>query len=285
MAKVSGSVAINKAFDSFRPGWRAAWGALLLLAAANFALQVWAAAIGVGSAGASPTASDLAAHVGLFLLLIPLLVLVVAASVMATTALYRIALGQTAELGPAGLQWRADEWRVLGATILMGLAMAPIVAIWGGAIVYVTVQASAGHDKGAAAAAVGWMMLSLLVFVPVFIWISVRLSPFLAASVDQKRIVLFAAWPMTGGSFWSIFGAGFVVSLAAGLVAIMGQILALAIKAAEGGIVHQTPLQAMLPALVQALAAVALVPTKVGLMGHIYKTIRPSQAHIAEIFS
>ena len=47
---------------------------------------------------------------------------------------------------------------------------------------------------------------------------------------------------------------------------------------------NPTPSQLVLPSLVQSAAVVALLPAKVGLMAHVYRSLRPEPA-IAEVFS
>ena len=282
MAKVSASVAINKAFDAVRPGWSAAWGTMLLVAAANTALQVWAATLATPAAVAR---ASIMANLSHYLLIIPIVVALIVAAVMAYAGLYRIGLGQSSDLGPAGLQWNAQEWRVLGATALILLIVLPPAAGWGGLVSFETAKISAGHVGGAALAVFWTAFAALLILVALLIWVSTRLSPFLAATIDQKRVVLFSVWGLTQGCFWAIFGASFVVGLASGLVGVLGQILALAIKAGEGAIVHPTVVQAIAPALVQSVAGIALMPAKIGLMVYFYKALRPNQAQVADIFS
>ena len=76
----------------------------------------------------------------------------------------------------------------------------------------------AGH----AVDAPGWIpaiVIGVLVVTAIcaLIYISVRLSPAYAATIGERRFVIFEAWNMTRGRFWSIFGAyilAFLITLA-----------------------------------------------------------------------
>ncbi len=285
MAKVSASAAIGAAFNSVGSGWRAAWGALLLYLVANFTFQLWAASLS-GWAANLNSPGAMAAHLGELQSLPLLLILLVGAGLSAYGALYRANLDQADENGPAGLQWRAGEWRILGAMFVLSLAALPLILLWGA----VFGMAAAGARSGSVAAAasmamvMGFTSIVVLIAAPLLIWVSIRLSPFLAATIDQRKIVTFGVWRLTAGNFWAIFGALFVVGLAAFGVSLVSSVVAFAVRASEGAMLHATPAQLIVPSLIQSAAVVVLLPAKVGLMSHVYRSLRPGES-VAEVFS
>ncbi len=285
MAKVSASAAIGAAFNSVGSGWRAAWGALLLFAVANFTFQLWGASVTGWTANLN-SPSAMAAHLGDLRSLPLLLILLIGAGLSAYGALYRANMDQADENGPAGLQWRAGEWRILGAMFVLGLAALPLILLWGAVFGMAAVGARSGSGAAAASAAMamGFTSIVVLVAAPLLTWVSIRLSPFLAATIDQRRIVTFGVWRLTAGNFWSIFGALVVVGIAAFGVSLVGSMAAFAVRASEGAILHATPAQLIVPSLIQSAAVVVLLPAKVGLMAHVYRSLRPN-ASVAEVFS
>ncbi|QUD88487.1 hypothetical protein [Phenylobacterium montanum] len=283
MTKVSGSAAISAAFNFIGPGWRAAWAILLLYGVCSFALQIWLAAV-TDVAAAITTPAALAANSGKLWQGLPLGLMAMAASTATYGALYRAGLGQADENGPGGLQWKAAEWRILGAVVLLVAMVAlPISALF--VAIFGSMAASVKSSPAAAIAMAGWLGLLFLILAPLVIWVSVRISPYLAATVDQKRIVVFGAWDLTRGAFWPIFGALIVVGIASALVVGFGQIVGLTIRATEGAIADPTPNQMVLPALVQAAAAILILPAKVGLMAYVYRAVRPATPAVEEVFA
>lgn len=282
MAKVSVSSTISAAFNFMGPGWKAAWGSLLLYGIASFAYLLWASSISsslVGQTGAAALASGLRNLASL-----PLLMILYGGAGLSTYgALYRASLDQENENGPAGLQWVTGEFRILGAMLLLGLAALPVLLILGGAIGILA--ASVRGPAANSAALLSFMPLLMLILVPLFIWISIRLSPFLAATIDQRKIVVFGVWSLTAGNFWPIFGALLVVGLASFGVSLVGSTVAMVIRATEGAIQHPTPAQLVVPCLIQAGCIVALLPAKVGVVAAIYRSLRPGQSNVAEVFS
>lgn len=68
------------------------------------------------------------------------------------------------------------------------------------------IQSMAGPLRG--------IMLGGLIAAPVLIFVNVKLSPFLAGSAAENRLLLFGAFRLTAGHFWAIFGVIFLFILA-----------------------------------------------------------------------
>ena len=68
------------------------------------------------------------------------------------------------------------------------------------------IQSMAGPLRG--------IMLGGLIAAPALIFVNVKLSPFLAGSAAENRLLLFGAFRLTAGHFWAIFGVIFLFILA-----------------------------------------------------------------------
>lgn len=68
------------------------------------------------------------------------------------------------------------------------------------------IQSMAGPLRG--------IMLGGLIAAPALIFVNVKLSPFLAGSAAENRLLLFGAFRLTAGYFWAIFGVIFMFILA-----------------------------------------------------------------------
>lgn len=200
-----GSVAIGATvragLSGLVPSVRACWAALLV-----------AALVSAVSGLLPPVLSGLALPVE------------IAAAVIACGALYRRAFGRSS--GLAGLRWGMDEWRLLGAQLLVAVLLFLVVAVLAtvvGAIALGVARASApGFDAtsaeawrdafarsglgGVVAGAAPLLSLCLLV------WLSLRLSLAAPASVDQARVRVLSAFPLTRGVTPQLLGAGLVLA-------------------------------------------------------------------------
>ncbi|HZZ88044.1 MAG TPA: hypothetical protein VFE13_06880 [Caulobacteraceae bacterium] len=134
------------------------------------------------------------------------------------------------------LRLAADELRQLGLfAFFVGVAIVTYTAIALGAIVIVVaVGLAAGGDAATA------MPLMLAVLIPTticaFIFIAVRFSLASAMTFDTHRIDPWAAWRMTRGRFWPLFGAYFIAFALSFVVAILSFAIAMAAVAIVGGI-------------------------------------------------
>ncbi len=183
---ISGSLASAGAL--WRRALPRAWAPLLALTALNFAL--------------SPA-------VHLPAILLPAIIVAdVIALTLAYGALMRLALADRhldhAEYqpGPAGLQWGGIETRVLGSIALLTLLALLIVIAGVFAVLLVTIVVAAvtgAAPKGAALAGPSliafWGVVAAAAAAAV--WIFVRLSLAMPATVDRRQVQVFSTWSLT----------------------------------------------------------------------------------------
>ncbi|MDR3509948.1 MAG: hypothetical protein P4L64_18840 [Caulobacteraceae bacterium] len=290
MKSLSGSATINAAFSFVPDGWRGAWGALLLYAVPLALLQNGGTAVIAGLPKAGDWLSKLS--VAEFIAAPVLVIIMLAGLLVSYGALFRIALerdtpgsGIADDLGPAGLQWGATEGRLLGAAVLMGLCFAPVaLTAFGLFAAPIFLAASRAPSAGAMLSSFLMTLLVMVTAAPVMIWVTTRLSPFLPATVDQRRIVLFRVWPLTRGHFWAIFLANLVIAILGGVLVTVAQMLALGLRPLLLSATGSTMISAFPLGMLQSLAAVAVLPAKVGAMTYVYRTLRPSRS-VAEVFA
>lgn len=205
--------AIDFSWTLWTTHWRAIWGVLALSSLA-----------GTVAIAGQLSNNDLVYAAGLGAS--------VTISLMANGAVFRLAFadrhpgdaGYTP--GPSGLQWRAMEWRMLGASLLL-FAFELIVIILLVTMV-VAVAAAIMVNRGAALAppttpeAVikalgpeGGSAVSILAIAAyaVFLFVMVRLSLTAAATADEGRIQVLSTWRRTKGQFWRIVASLVVVTL------------------------------------------------------------------------
>lgn len=196
--------ALSAAFAGLPRAWRGAWGAILV------GILVWS------SAWLAPGAARVIwAPFGL----------------MATLALIggltRIAISDDRQaakrlgLGPAGLQFRLPEFRLLGAALLCAVFMAMILSVV--ALLLLAVFGMAGLDAEAINqrnwAAVGpvWKLalLALVTLLALYglLVMVVRLSLFAPATLGRGHMVSLNSMGVAQGSFWPLLGGLVVVGL------------------------------------------------------------------------
>lgn len=64
-------------------------------------------------------------------------------------------------------------------------------------------------------------LLMLLVLVPIMVYISVRFAPLLAVPIAEEHGIIESlkrTWTLSGGHFWHIFGAQFLLSIIGGII-------------------------------------------------------------------
>lgn len=145
------------------------------------------------------------------------------------TAVYR------AVLRPSDKKWGhlrlgRDELRMMGLFVYQMLVWLGVMLAAGmvfGLLVALGIASGMGGEAGAAGAASAAIVALILyfVFAGFAIWAAVRLSLAQPMTFEQKKIVLFKAWPLTKGRFWPLLGCyllalvtGFVVSLLGGAI-------------------------------------------------------------------
>jgi hypothetical protein len=275
MVKVSVAQVIAAGFGNIRRGWQEAPGALGV-AAAVAAAQT----LGIGRPGLS---------------IWPFLE--VAAGALATGALYRSALRQAhpgddrLRLEPAGLQWGAVEWWVLGANLLIGVILAltlcVLVFAWAMGVsilaashvvdINLFLKASAGDERALSTIMAGPTgALSLAIFLPgaaliLYLWARLILTTILAA--DLGRLDLGRAWTQSRGATLALAVALIVVflfELLAGSAAVfLGE--ALGDLTGQGQIVGLAGV-----ALGTAIATGISLPMLAGAVAYVYRSEVPS---------
>lgn len=198
-------------------------GALLTIAFALIALP----SIAFQALGPGQVSPGEAAQAGLWLLLMPVVIVL---SIVGTLAISALALGRENVVGPAIALGFRRFLPLFGATLLVGvtalIVMIPLVLLLG-----VRPEDIAGGDRAAAGRIVLVMLLFLLIFL--FIWVRLMLmTPVAAAERGGPVAILRRSWELTAGRFWKLLGfallfivAGLVVMFAA--TAVLGIAIAL----------------------------------------------------------
>ena len=205
--------ASESAFEGFRiirrePATMAVWGLLLLLitfassAALMPVMRDFTSSITTGAAG-NPSA-QLANFAKLGQVELIVLPVYLALLSVFTAAVYRTVL-RPEDKGLARLKLGADELRMAGLFVLLwllavaaGLAVILVAAVCVGGL-------ALAFRSAPAAAAIGIIIIYLLVLAA-YAWIGVRLSFAGPMTFTQRKIRVFAAWPLTKGRFWPLLG-------------------------------------------------------------------------------
>lgn len=158
--------------------------------------------------------------------------------------------------GPVGVQWRAMEWRLLGASLLLLLFYAILIAVAfvavGGVAMGIAMnkgQVAALTTPQALIAALGpqggtAVTILAAIAYAALIYVAVRLSLVQAATADQGRIAVLRTWKLTKGQVWRIFASLVLIQLPVLFVSVI--VGALAHGGASGGMGLAT--EAMAPA-------------------------------------
>ncbi len=197
------------ALISQRPVWMIVWGALLVLVPLLPAIPFYSwmatnADILMNDPEAINQASGAVSLANLssilqFLLLIPIV-----------AAIIRYVLGKSGSAVFAGLRLGMDELWVFLACIALYIGMmiaimiVLMIAFLVGVVVFVGGNQVAGVLVG--------ILIGFLLMLPI-LWLSIRLSLLLPASVDLNNFALAESWRATKGRFWPLFGTWFLMVL------------------------------------------------------------------------
>ncbi len=207
---------------------------------------------------------------------------------------------------PIGLSFGIDEMRVLGVTfslaLLFGILGFFIVLIF--AVAASILVASNGLDAELAStnpelfleqffAALGTgngpilAILGILIFAGMF-FAGVRLTFVTAATVAERRMMVFQTWSFAKGNFWRIVGAVLVTVLPLALVG--GIIISIFQLVIVGGTDVKDMIAASLPQLfivsaiegfINAIVSIA----SIALIAYLYKGLRPSDEELEALNS
>lgn len=110
--------------------------------------------------------------------------------------------------------------------VLNGFGLGDVAGAWTS---FVSLVAAASSDPGfqpsqaqiQQMAPVGTAFMGGLLALPLLVYLNIKLAPFLPGSAAQNRLLLFGAFRMTTGHFWSILGLYILFILAMLIVAIV----------------------------------------------------------------
>ena len=240
--------ATEAAFEGFRVVRRkptvVAWWALayLVLFAVAFALAgpslIEVMTIADTMNAANPSPADMqrlgAAYAGLAWLLPAGLLF----GAVLNTAIVRAVLRP--EEGRLGyLRLGADEFRVLGATLLLTLA---------GAAITLLAAFAAGLLVGLASfagQAVAWLvgLLAGAAVLALVVFLAIRFSLVVPATFTEKRMAFKESWRATKGVFWPLLGMAVIAVIMSIVVGLLGGIVALPLTLATGGMQTLTSME------------------------------------------
>ena len=240
--------ATEAAFEGFRVVRRkptvVAWWALayLVLFAVAFALAgpslIEVMTIAETMNAANPSPADMqrlgAAYAGLAWLLPAGLLF----GAVLNTAIVRAVLRP--EEGRLGyLRLGADEFRVLGATLLLTLA---------GAAITLLAAFAAGLLVGLASfagQAVAWLvgLLAGAAVLALVVFLAIRFSLVIPATFTDKRMAFKESWRATKGVFWPLLGMAVIAVIMSIVVGLLGGIVALPLTLATGGMQTLTSME------------------------------------------
>ena len=240
--------ATEAAFEGFRVVRRkptvVAWWALayLVLFAVAFALAgpslIEVMTIADTMNAANPSPADMqrlgAAYAGLAWLLPAGLLF---GAVLHTAIVRAVLRPEEGRLGY--LRLGADEFRVLGATLLLTLAGAAITLLAAFAAgLLVGVASLAGQ-------AVAWLvgLLAGAAVLALVVFLAIRFSLVVPATFTEKRMAFKESWRATKGVFWPLLGMAVIAVIMSIVVGLLGGIVALPLTLATGGMQTLTSME------------------------------------------
>jgi hypothetical protein len=192
--------------------------------------------------------------------------------------------------GPFGLSFGADEVRLIGVSLSLLLMIAPIVILVA-LVLFVTVLGRvagtpqemqallADSERFSRVVAerlgpTGELAFSLFVLLvcAVVVWLLVRLVLINAATIGERRVVIFQSWSWTHGNFLRVLAAIVLTSLPAVIVTYFLSALLITIM---GGAAPGSPIGVfLLGGFSGFVGAMSEIPA-LALAAHLYKGLRP----------
>lgn len=203
---------------------------ITLIAVTSFGAQL-TALLEVSNQPTPDPEQTMAAMRGMWPLFLGLVVYVLALNAVLMAGVNRLIL-RPQDSASAYLRLGGDELRQVAVQIVVNLVL--FVAYFVAGLVAAVIVGIGVAIGGAALGillglAAGIALISLLVF------LSVRLSLTSALTFETRRIDLRAAWTLTKGQFWPMFGAYFIAIVLAAVVYLLLFVIIAAVAMAMGG--------------------------------------------------
>jgi len=198
------------------------------------------------------------------------------------------------QAGPAGFQWTAHEWRLLGAeAILWALFLALIfAAVFVLAIVLVATGAATAasvkpnmtpEEFAQMLGPQGMLGLSIMsvVFAALLVWIAVRLTLFAPATIYTRSVALFSSWTLTKGRFWGVFLVLLLVSLPSVVMSIVTYGVQQALGHPVGmSVALDTPVALGISAATALVSCFIQLPLTIGAYAQLYKKLAGASVEV-----
>lgn len=189
------------------------------------------------------------------------------AVVVAQGALFRHAFGRNS--GFKGLRWGRDEWRLLGAHLMMlglfllisSILLVVVAAIALGVARVSAPQLDAGtveawREAFASAGPAGWVAgLAPLAALAILVWLGLRLSFAAPATVAESGVRVLSAFPLTKGKVPMLFVAACAFAAPVVVAAMLGV----------------SPSSRLGAAVLAGLTYLFLAPAWSGALAHLYR--------------
>ena len=203
-------------------------GAFLLVGGSM--VDMMASATRLEASGNQPTLEELAPLMRSYALMIGVLMpLSLLVSAVLAAAVSRAVLRPT-ESAFGYLRLGADEMRVLGVTVIIFFIMLASMLVFG-----TVIGAAASFAQGTPAL---WLVVvALCLFAAcAYIWLAVRLSLAVPATVATRRIDVGGAFRMSKGRFWPLLGMALLAFVMTLVVSILGGIISMPFNIMTGGL-------------------------------------------------
>ncbi len=193
--------------------------------------------------------------------------------------------------GPLGIAFGRDELRLIGVTLSLFLMFVPFVLL-AALILSLVVFSRLGITQEALQKLMsnpdalsnliedrmgpaGLLAFSLFVLIAtvIVIWVLVRLALINAATIGERRIVIFQTWTWTHDNFWRVLAAFLIAGIPAVAISYVANSILAELSGAgksSGGAVEFL----ITSALAGFVGAMSQIP-QLALVAHLYKGLRP----------
>lgn len=204
------------------------WGTGVIIALSLLLIPLWLSdfkAFGTlfMTLDASSNPDDAFAFFGLmfkmFLKALPVILLLWAAMASLVTAFHRHAIfgevrrGFPLRFGRTELQVMLTQFLIFLISLVLVLIVIAIISA-----IIVPMSIASGGSEAALGGAIGIIFLLMIPFIVLSVYISIRLSPAVAATVRYDRVALKEGWRATRGYFWWMFLSFIVIGIIGGII-------------------------------------------------------------------